>query len=369
MITIGIDARPLSYQLTGIGFYLKSLLDELQTVDQTHHYVLISNTGIDYDIKNPNWSKQEGGCAKKLMSTVWMQSFLPVLARRLELDVFWGPRHHLPVFLPPDIKKIVTIHDVVHLLFPETMSLPNLLIERMLMRLSLASADRIVAVSNATREAVLQRYPVKAARVRMVHSGVPQMPPATPEAGLPIFLRPEKYFLFVGTLEPRKNFERIFKAFEGIDAPGRGIHLVITGASGWKNQTFIRMLEAHPLRPFVHFTGYVSRRELGLLYENALGLVFPSLYEGFGFPILEAMISGTPVITSNTSAMREVAGDAALLVDPRDIVQIARAMEQLISDAGLRNALIQRGGRRTKAFSWHRAALEMIRMFQEVTGN
>ena len=366
---IGIDARPLSYQLTGIGFYLKSLLDELQAIDQTRHYVLISNKGIDYDIKNPKWSKQEGGCAKKLMSTVWMQSFLPVLARRLELDVFWGPRHHLPVFLPPDIKKIVTIHDVVHLLFPETMSLPNLLIERMLMRLSLASADRIVAVSNATREEIIQRYPVKAARVRAVHSGVPQMAAPARDERLPGFLLAEKYFLFVGTLEPRKNFERIFKAFERIDAPAQGIHLVITGASGWKNQTFIRMLESHPLRPYVHFTGYVSRRALGQLYEKALGLVFPSLYEGFGFPILEAMSSGTPVITSNSSAMREIAGDAALLVDPRDIGQIARAMEQLISDAGLRNALIQRGGRRSKAFSWNRAALEMIQMFQEVTGN
>ena len=194
-------------------------------------------------------------------------------------------------------------------------------------------------------------------------------PPAPPKADFPVVPRPEKYFLFVGTLEPRKNFERIFKAFERVCASGKGIHLVITGAPGWKNQAFVRMLEGHSLRPLVHFTGYVSRRALGVLYEKALGLIFPSLYEGFGFPILEAMHAGTPVITSNSSAMSEVAGDAALLVDPLDVGAIARAMARLIHDAELRDTLVHRGGERSKAFSWNRASREMMQIFQEVTHN
>ena len=362
---IGIDARPLSYQLTGIGFYLKSLLDALQAVDRANHFVLISNTHVDYDIKNPNWSKHEGGCPGKLLSTVWMQSVAPAAAQRLKLDVFWGTRHHLPLLLPPGVRTVVTIHDVVHLLFPETMPPAHLIVERMLMGLSLMSADRIVTVSHATREEIVRRYPVKPARVRTVHSGVPPFP-APDAADAPVFPKPEKYFLFVGTLEPRKNFDRIFEAYERIQAAEQGIHLVITGASGWKNASFIRMLDGHPLRPFVHLTGYVSRGELGLLYKNALGLVFPSLYEGFGFPVLEAMMSGTPVITANVSAMPEIAGGAALLVDPRDAGQIARAMARLISDEGLRNVLVQRGRKRSDAFSWSRAARGMQRIFQEV---
>jgi len=364
-MNIGVDARPLSYRLTGIGFYLKSLLDELQVVDPVNRYVLISNTAVPYDLRNPNWSKYEGRSARSLTSTPWMQCFAPSLCRRLRLDVFWSPRHHLPVFLPPDVRRIVTIHDVVHLRFPETMPLQGFLMERLLMRLSLASADRVVAVSHATRSEILRRYRVAPGKVRTVHSGVPPFPPSDEER--PAFLRPNKYFLFVGTLEPRKNFERIFEAFERIGAADQGIHLVIAGASGWKNASFIQTLESHPLRPFVHFTGYVSRGILRGLYENALGLVFPSLYEGFGFPILEAMTTGAPVMTSNTASMPEIAGGAALLVNPYDVGEIARAMERLVGDAEMRKTLIRRGRTRSTAFEWRRAALEMSRLFKEVT--
>ncbi len=365
-MNIGIDARPLSYQLTGIGYYLGSLLDALQEVDRTCRYVLISNRPIHYVIRNPNWSKQEGGCRRKLLSTAWMQTAAPLLARRLGLDLFWGPRHHLPLMLPGKIRTVVTIHDVVHLRFPETMSLPHLMVERLLMGRSVRYADRIVAVSHATRADLIRRYPLSSCRVRTVHSGVPPLPPAScSESALP-----EKYFLFVGTLEPRKNFERMFEAFSRAGAAAHGVHLVITGAAGWKNQPFIRMLERHPLRPFIHFTGYVSRDSLAGLYRRALALVFPSLYEGFGFPILEAMASGAPVITSNMSAMAEVAGDAAMLVDPRDVAQIAHAMVQLISDDGaMRRGLVRKGRLRAADFSWHRAASEMRQIFQEVMPN
>ena len=361
---IGIDARPLSYPLTGIGFYVRSLLDALQSVDRDNHYVLISNKEIDYRITHPNWSKQEGERPEKGLSTAWMQAAAPFLAKRLKLDLFWSPRHHLPLLLPPGVRTVVTIHDLVHLLFPETMFWPNLLLERMLMRLSAISADRIVAVSHATREEILRRYPVARAKVRTVHSGAPPFPPEADEVSS--FLHPERYFLFVGTLEPRKNLDRILDAFERLRAHEHGVDLVITGASGWKNEAFMRVLRDSPLRSRVHVTGYVSRGELGRIYRNALGLLFPSLYEGFGFPVLEAMRWGTPVITADRSAMPEVAGGAALLVDPLDAGGIARAMARLMSDEALRSSLSRRGRIRADAFDWQRAAREMRIIFQEV---
>ena len=361
---IGIDARPLSYPLTGIGFYVRSLLDALQSLDRDNHYVLISNKEIDYGITHPNWSKQEGERPEKGLSTAWMQAAAPFLAKRLKLHLFWSPRHHLPLLLPPGVRTVVTIHDLVHLLFPETMFWPNLLLERMLMRRSVASADRIVAVSHATREEILRRYSVARAKVRTVHSGVPSFP--TPQAGeASSMLLPGSYFLFVGTLEPRKNLDRILDAYERIRAHEHGVDLVITGASGWKNEAFLRGLRDSSLQSRVHVTGYVSREELGRLYRNALGLVFPSLYEGFGFPVLEAMQWGTPVITANRSAMPEVAGGAALLVDPLDTGGIARAMARLMSDEALRNALSRHGRIRVDAFDWQRAAREMCGIFQE----
>ena len=133
---IGVDARPLTYRLTGIGVYLEHILDTLQRIDQINNYYLISNGPINYNLNNTKWVKIEGKCKKKLLSTFWMQCRAPVLASKLTIDLFWSPRHHLPVLLSPKIKTVLTVHDIVHRLFPNTMALPNLLVERLLMRWS-----------------------------------------------------------------------------------------------------------------------------------------------------------------------------------------------------------------------------------------
>lgn len=361
---IGIDARPLSYPLTGIGFYLRSLLDALQVVDQDNKYVLVSNMGINYEITNPNWSRSEGRRSEKLISTVWIQTIAPFLAKRLGLDLFWSPRHHLPLFLPRSVKTVVTIHDLVHIFFPETMLRQNLIIERMLMRSSIILADVVVAVSCSTRNEILGTYSIDPEKVRTVYSGIPAFPESR-SVDLLAWLPKNPYFLFVGTLEPRKNLERILGAFELVHSAGYDPDLVITGSSGWKNEKLLKIARISPLGNRIHFTGYVTRQRLAQLYRNALGLLFPSLYEGFGFPILEAMHFGTPVITSNCSSMPEIAGDAAILVNPRNTSEIAQAMESLISDKALAEKLSHSGRTRVDQFSWSKAAKEMCGIFQE----
>jgi len=363
---IGVDARPLSYQLTGIGVYLKHLLDEIQEIDHQNDYYLISNGPIDYDLKNQRWSKVAGRLDRKLLSTFWMQLNVPLIAVRRNLDLFWGSRHHLPLLLSPGIRTVVTVHDIVNRLYPGTMALPNLLVERSLMKLSLKRSDAIIADSRSTAADIKDKLGISANKIDTIHLGTsvfPREPKCGAEQSNDV---PSKYFLFVGTLDPRKNFERIFKAFELLRPRSQGLHLVIIGGEGWKNKKFLKMVRTHPLKDQIHMPGYLPRNQLLSYYENAICLMFPSLYEGFGLPILEAMSRGTPVITSNVSSMQEVAGDAALLVDPYDTSAIADAMNKLLRDDRFRARLINMGFKRAKEFSWKKCAEQTLKVLNRV---
>ena len=363
---IGIDARPLSYQLTGIGVYLKHLLDEIQKIDHQNDYYLISNGPIDYDLNNPRWSKTAGRLDRKLLSTLWMQVNVPIIAAKMNLDLFWGSRHHLPLLLSPGIKTVVTVHDVVNRLYPGTMALPNLFVERLLMKLSLKRSDAIIADSRSTAADIEGQLGISVNKIDTIYLGTPVFP-REPECGTEHGNDvPSKYFLFVGTLDPRKNFERIFKAFELLNPIGKGLHLVIIGGEGWKNRDFLEMVDKHPLKTQIHMPGYLPRNQLVSYYKNAICLMFPSLYEGFGLPILEAMSCGTPVITSNVSSMKEVSGNAALLVNPYNTGAISDAMDRLLRDERLRENLIDKGFKRATEFSWKKCADETLRVINAV---
>jgi len=365
-LKIGVDARPLSYQLTGIGVYLRYLLDELQKIDDRNDYYLISNGPIQYTLMNPRWTKLSGHFRYKFVSTFWMQFNVPPLAHKLSFDLFWASRHHLPLLLPKEIKTVVTVHDVVNRSYPETMALPNLLVERLLMKLSLNRSEEIIADSRSTAADIREQFGISAGKLHTIHLGTPLFLERVKRDQGQGGTVPRRYFLFVGTLDPRKNFERLFKAFEMLKPLRRGLHLVIVGGEGWKNKKFRKMVQMHPLKTQIHMTGYLPRDQLASYYENAICLMFPSLYEGFGLPILEAMSCGAPVITSDTSSMPEVAGDAALLVNPYDIPSIADAMKRLMSDKALREHLIRSGLKRVKHFSWKRCAEETLRIFNRV---
>ena len=363
---IGVDARPLSYQLSGIGFYLKSLLDALQQVDQKNVYFLISNATIEYSIFNSKWSCCEGRFKKKLTSTLWMQVMAPILVSKNNIDLFWSPRHHLPVFLPKAIKTVLTIHDVIHHKYPRTLTLPNLLVERILMRQSIKRANRIIADSLSTAFDIQTAYRIHSGIIETIYPGVPNFMNDGDVSDNIVPELPDKYFLFVGTMDPRKNLNRIIKAFNRIDPVSRNLHLVIAGGQGWKNNKFLDELADLPARANIHVMGYISRRALMRYYKNSMCLLFPSLYEGFGFPILEAMSLGTPVITGNSSSMPEVADDAAVIVDPFDEEEIADAMLEMIDNKVLRDRLIDKGKRRARQFSWTDCAKEFMQVCESV---
>ena len=363
---IGIDARPLSYYFAGIGHYLLNILDVLQRLDQENTYYLVSNKKINYRPENPRWHKIEGRAGRKLLSSLWMQVFVPGFARRYRFDIFWGPRHHLPLLMSKRVKRVVTVHDLVHLRYPETMKPANLILERILMKRSLETADAVIAVSQASALDVTGFYrKVDPKRIHTIYSGVPQWPEGQDDAD---FIRtlPPYYFLFVGTMEPRKNIAGIISAFERLPPEAYDGYLIIVGETGWKINELKACLRNPKLGDRIILKGYIPRRHLKGLYQNAACLVFPSFYEGFGFPILEAMAFGTPVITSNTASMKEIAGDAALLVDPYRVEDIAGAMRRIIGDAELRSRLNREAASRLPLFSWQKCAEALMEICYRV---
>jgi glycosyltransferase involved in cell wall biosynthesis len=228
-------------------------------------------------------------------------------------------------------------------------------------------ARRIVADSQATARDLVAHFGVPPERIRVAYLGGPSVPEAPPE---PIdrsrFGLPSRYFLFVGTLQPRKNLGRVLRAFArlgGTDADSVG--LALAGAAGLGSPDLRRQVDELGIAERVRWLGYVAEGDLPGLYAGATAFVFPSLYEGFGLPVVEAMAWGTPVITSSVSSLPEVAGDAAVLVDPYDVDGLARAMQRLLDDACLRDSLIAAGRQRARRFTWERCAEDVEAVFDE----
>lgn len=359
---IGIDTRPLSYELTGIGVYLKHLLDEIQRIDFQNQYYLISNTTIHYELINSRWRKVEGRFKKRQLSTLWMQCVAPIIARKLKLHVFWGPRHHLPMLLPRNIRTVLTIHDLVYRLYPETMPLPNLIAEHLLMKPSTKRARFIITDTYSMAADIASELRVPPEKVAPIYPGRPKLPERSDvESGLDHNL-PARFFLFVGTLDPRKNFRRILAAFRLMNPVKYDVHLIIVGGEGWKSQVWMKMLHYPEIRFRVHFSGYISLDVLPIYYKKAVCLIYPSLYEGFGLPILESMSCGTPVITSNVSSMKEVCKNAALLINPLDVQELASAMKRVLTDESLKVRLSVKGVQRANEFSWKRCAEQTLKI-------
>ncbi|MEW5909800.1 MAG: glycosyltransferase family 1 protein [Thermodesulfobacteriota bacterium] len=358
---IGIDARPLSYPKTGIAVYLHHLLDSMQSHDHENRYYLISNAPIEYKIHNPNWHQVAGNLKRKSASTLWMQFYAPLIMNQNRIELFWSPRHHLPVRIPKTVRSVVTIHDLVHRICPRTMPLTHLLADRFLMGHAVRTATRIITVSHSTSDALRKAYGVNNDKVRIIYHGVPRLNPSPRQPSAP----PYRYFLFVGTLEPRKNIELIISAFLSVLGTYPEIHLVIIGQKGWKNKNLLNWITSPQLRHRIHYKGDLPHHELSAIYSNAVCLLFPSIYEGFGFPILEAMSMGIPVITSDKPAMNEIAQDAALLVDPHHVNSITSAMLAVLTRPEVRAQLISKGLKRAGRFSWQTCCFQTLKVFQE----
>ncbi|HZU04922.1 MAG TPA: glycosyltransferase family 1 protein [Chloroflexota bacterium] len=287
-------------------------------------------------------------------------------------DVFHATDHLLPPLRRP--ATVFTVHDLAFLIQPQTHLPTNRLFLTALMPRFVAAATAIIADSEATRRDLLRYYPAAALKVHVVHLGVEAtFQPVAPEAARAVASRyglPERYVLFVGVLEPRKNIQTLLRAYRSLlqqrDGGTAGsLPLVIVGPRGWWYRDLYRAVRELGLAALVRFLGPVPDADLPALYSGATAFVYPSLYEGFGLPPLEALACGTPVVCSDRAALPEVVGDAALLVDPQDAGAIARALARVLDDDHLRQALRVRGLARAARFTWERTAQATVRVYEQ----
>jgi len=262
------------------------------------------------------------------------------------------------------------VHDLVSFIFPTTHKAKATLIERLTLKKALKKTSKVFVVSENTRKDLIKMFDYPKTNIALVPCSASdfykvEINPKEAEATQKKYQLPARFILAVGTLEPRKNFTNVIKSFVILKRKYSDLKLVIVGKPGWKYHEIERAVKSYQLENEVVFLGYVQSHELNQIYHLATVFVFPSLYEGFGIPPLEAMSSGCPVVSSNLASMPEVIGDAGLLIDPKSAVKIADAISSLLENPQLRTMLIERGYRRSQKFSWENSAKAALEVFNE----
>jgi glycosyltransferase involved in cell wall biosynthesis len=364
VLNVGVDARPLRYPDTGIGRTTLNLLRIL--TESKHNWFLYSDSCIEADVTaNENVTTRVSTIKNRYLGIVTAQVLFPIWAKQDQLDVFWSPRHHLPIFLSSKINSIVTIHDLVWKAFPETMTTFGRIQEAILMPRAISSSTNIIAVSEFTKTEILRENPKVEKKLKVVYgasffSSLEPYPERNPDVLIPM-----KYFLYVGTFEPRKNLERLLYAFaDYLKSTAAPVGLKIVGSHGWGKLALEKKIAELNLVTAIDLVGYVDDVELNELYKYAYALLMPSLYEGFGLPVVEAMSHGIPAIVSKSGALEEVGGVGVLLVDPLSIDDICCKMVALTESEVLRNRLGKAAFSQSKMYSWERSAASMLEVIE-----
>lgn len=368
LLTYGLD-RPL----TGIGRYTLELAKAMSALRPQPDVVLLCAGGRG-PLAQYNGSPYTKVAGARLLPGLMTAGNLVLsqLAQRLKLDVIHDPTGTTPLlFAMKQCAAIVTIHDVFAWSLPGHSSLLDTLIYKQWLPRILPKVDAVITVSRQSQDDIQKYLSPPAERVRVIPYGVtnlfrPISPPAVQKHLQERFGFSFPYLLYVGALTQRKNIERALEAFARIRHHFPDLHFVLAGPRTWKQTPVEDILQKLQIGDKVHLTGPLTDKDLPALYNGAALFVFPSLYEGFGLPVLEAMACGTPVLTSNVSSLPEVAGDAAVLVDPTDVEAIAAAMRRVLQDQALAAALSAKGLARAQQFTWERTARETIKVYEKV---
>ncbi|RLT41239.1 MAG: glycosyltransferase family 1 protein [Chloroflexi bacterium] len=377
-MNVCIDLSPAVHGRAGIGRVTSELTAALLELETGHRFTAFYNAAASARVAEPFDRMAQIPLA--LADKPWrMRVLLAHLLRRPQekifapgeraVDLFHATDHLLP-FLP-QTATLTTVHDLTFLSHAHTHARLNRLFLRLMMPLFLRRTDGIIAVSASTRRDMESHYGPLSAPVAVIHSGVhSRFQPVKDEkilAGTRArYELPPRFVFYVGTIEPRKNLPVLIRAFR--QAALTGVKLVIGGKKGWMYEETFAQVQALGLEDRVIFTGFIPDDELPALFSLADLFVFPSQYEGFGLPVLEAMACGTPVITSNLSSLPEVAGEAALLISPTDVAGLADAIRYVMGDAGMRRAMAEKGIAQAARFSWRRCAVETVAFYEEIAG-
>jgi len=369
---IAFDGTTLRPGRTGVGYYTEHLLHHLAREAPDEEIVVVSNRTIDTTAPLPaNVGTADEGWRTPRM--VWMQLQAPRLLRGLGADVAHFTNGMMPIAV--SVPTVVTIHDMSLTLYPRFHPTRRVLLNKPLVDLAARRADAIITVSESARRDIMGLYKLSRDRVHVVHeAAAPSFGPVCDEARIARVRAKyglgERVILYVGTIEPRKNLPKLIDAFAAGWRAGdlRDHQLVCAGPYGWLSRGVERQLDALQIGDAIRFTGYVPFSDLPVLYSLAEVFVFPSMYEGFGLPVIEAMACGTPVVTGRNSSLAEVAGGAIQHVDRLDADALGAAMVALARDPRRRAELSARGLRRARMFSWQRAARETLAIYESVAG-
>jgi glycosyltransferase involved in cell wall biosynthesis len=372
---IGFDLRPFLREETGVGVYFKNLLLNLAKIDQVDEFFLFSSSWKDRFDPNkiPLFAKMD---FLDLRYPVRAINFLWSRLRWPSLDFFFKTKLDLthsptPLPLPTAGKKIITVYDLFFLERPE---LTDHQARRFFFRRiedSVKSADGIVTISRFTQDQLIQKFQVNQAKIKVICPGIDlvkwekseqqDLERTRAELGLS-----SDFLLFVGAVEPRKNLPNLLKALRVIHNQYRKLHLVLVGRKGQDSDNVNKTIQELDLDSWVKIVGYRDSTELKNVYQLASVFVFPSLWEGFGIPLLEAMASRLPIVTSRTSALPEIAQDAAVYADPHDPDDIAAKIIRVLTDPAVRDKLISEGEKRVMDFSWEKVASEALNFYHSM---
>lgn len=375
-MNICIDISPAAHRKAGLGRYARELAEHVHATDTEHTYTLF--TYQPSRARVPEALAHLPTLSVALPAKPWRMSVLLAHYLRLPMDrmfpgvdLFHGTDHLLPPFRR--IRSVFTLHDLIPQLLPEFHLPMNRWFLSLMFPRFLREADAVIVVSECTKRDALRLYHVPEEKIRVIYEGVhPRFAPVRDRVEIArvraAYHLPDDYILYVGTIEPRKNLMRLLEAFRALKQEGYPQRLVLVGALGWLYEPVLDSLAALGLEDDVIRPGYITDHDLPALYSGAAMFVFPSLYEGFGLPPLEAMASGVPTIVSDASSLPEVVGDAALKVPPTDTAALKEAMERVLTDSELAARLAAAGPERARLFTWDKAAAQTIALYREVLG-
>jgi glycosyltransferase involved in cell wall biosynthesis len=367
-VRIGIDVRKLHD--FGIGTYIRSVLRQLARLDHESDFVLFSRPEDCEGLASlgANFRPVPERAANYSIAE---QISVPLALRREAVTLFHAPHYVLPPLVR--CRSVVTIHDCIHLMFPQY--LPNrlaLAYARTSITLAAKRATRVLTVSESSKRDILRFVDVPPEKIDVIYNAYDERFAVEPREEEVVRVREryqlnDEFVMYAGNVKPHKNLERLIEAFALVRKRGLDhLRLILIGDEISKYAALRRAIHRHQLHKYVRLLGYVPEQTLAVMYRLAGVFVFPSLYEGFGLPPLEAMASGTPVVTSNVSSLPEVAGDAALLVDPYDATAIADGIYRVLTDEHLRCDLRARGVRRAKEFSWEASVGRIREIYRQV---
>jgi glycosyltransferase involved in cell wall biosynthesis len=372
-LRVGFDATPAVRQGGGIGRYTRELLRALAGADRETQYRLFyaSPPGAPRHALPhlpPNFTVRPLPFDDVWLARVWHRAQVPIPVEWITggIDLFHSPDFTLPP-TRRGTRTLLTVHDLSFARDPESAAPVLRAYLNQVVPRSVARADHVLADSAATRADLIDLYDTPPDKISVLYSGVNEVfQPVRDPAALGAVrsrygLGDAPFILAVGTLQPRKNYPRLIQAFARLG--GADLSLVIAGGRGWLYDSIFAEVERLRLGGRVIFPGFVADEDLPTLYSAALVLAYPSNYEGFGLPILEAFACGTPVVTSTASCLPEVAGDAALLVSPTDVEALADALGRAVADTALRAQLIRAGAERARLFSWQEAARRLLELY------